>query len=77
MLRIWPNPAQNHLNLRSESSIIDCCEIIDMNGKIVVRKQVWDSQTAINVSTLPAGVYFLKVVCGKEIQILKFVKTYY
>ena len=48
-----------------------------MNGKIVVRKQVGDSQTAINVSTLPAGVYFLKVVRGMEIQILKFVKTYY
>lgn len=76
-LRIWPNPAQNHLNIRNESSIMDCCEIIDVNGKIVVRKQVGDSQTAINVSTLPAGVYFLKAVCGTEIQTLKFVKTYY
>lgn len=56
---------------------MDCCEIIDVNGKIVVRKQVGDSQTAINVSTLPAGVYFLKAVCGTEIQTLKFVKTYY
>ena len=76
-LSLWPNPVQNSLNIRSENSKIECLEIIDVNGRIVMQKQVVDSQAPINVSTLPAGLYFLRAVCDDATHIERFVKTNY
>ncbi len=73
-LRIWPNPANNSLNVVSDNNPIDYITIMDLNGKILMRKNVGNNNTILNVSHLPAGTYLLETVCKGEVSVKKFVK---
>ena len=55
---LWPNPAQNKLQLRWENSI-SFFRISDASGKMVLRKQVSAhvNELAVDVSEWPSGVY--------------------
>lgn len=73
-LKIWPNPANNSLNVVSDNNPIDYITIMDLNGKILMRKNVGNNNTILNVSHLPAGTYLLETVCKGEVSVNKFVK---
>ena len=73
-LRIWPNPANNFLNIVSDNNSIDYITIMDLNGKILMRKNVGNNIAILNVSLLPAGTYLLETVGKGEISVKKFVK---
>ena len=73
-LRIWPNPANNSLNVVSDNNPIDYITIMDLNGKILMRKNVGNNIAILNVSLLPAGTYLLETVGKGEISVKKFVK---
>lgn len=73
-LRIWPNPANNSINVVSDNNLIDYITIMDLNGKILMRKNVGNNIAILNVSLLPVGTYLLETVCKGEISVKKFVK---
>lgn len=73
-LRIWPNPANNFLNIESDNYPIDYITIMDMGGKTLVRMTVKKNNASLNVSFLPAGTYLLETVCKGEISVKKFIK---
>ena len=73
-LRIWPNPANNSINVVSDNNLIDYITIMDLNGKILMRKNVGNNIAILNVSLLPAGTYLLETVGKGEISVKKFVK---
>ena len=74
-LRIWPNPANNSLNVVSDNYPIDYITVMDLSGKILMRKNVGNNNTILNVSHLPAGTYLLETVCKGEVSVEKFVKV--
>lgn len=73
-LRIWPNPVNNFLNVVGDSNPIDYITIMDLSGKILMRKIVGNNNTILDVSLLSAGTYLLETVCKGEISVNKFVK---
>lgn len=73
-LRIWPNPANNSLNVVSDNDPIDYITVMDLSGKILMRKNVGNNNTILDVSLLPAGTYLLETVGKGEISVKKFVK---
>ena len=73
-LRIWPNPANNSLNVVSDNNPIDYITIMDLSGKILMRKNVGNNNTILNISHLPTGTYLLETVCKGEVFVNKFVK---
>ena len=73
-LKIWPNPANNYLNVVRDNNPIDYITIMDLNGKILMRKNVGNNIAILNVSLLPAGTYLLETVGKGEISVKKFVK---
>lgn len=62
-LRIWPNPTNNFLNVVSDNDPIDYITVMDLSGKILMRKNVGNNNTILNVSLLPVGTYLLETVC--------------
>ena len=57
----YPNPVSHRANI---SSAIKHYQIIDVNGKVVLSKFINNtlSEHTINLSNLPAGIYFLRAV---------------
>lgn len=74
-LQIWPNPVYGVLNIKKQNDPIGKVCITDMNGKILLQKIVEEKQTAINVSELPSGMYFVKTMQDGEIAVEKFIKS--
>ncbi len=69
---IFPNPAQNILNINSEQ-IIKAVSVYDLTGKKIHINQV--ENDAINVTNLAKGLYILKILSkNNDVQIIKFIK---
>jgi hypothetical protein len=69
---IYPNPVQNILNLELNNFNYSVT-IIDLSGRIVLQPNML-SPTQIDVSLLPKGVYFIKLVNQDTNEILQFIK---
>lgn len=73
-MTIYPNPAKDQLNieLTVDQSVMPEIHILDLTGKVVLKfEQVFTSEqqllkAELNISALKAGIYFVKVIQGKE-----------
>jgi len=72
---LYPNPVKDQLFIKQES-VTNCntiVELIDLQGKIL-RKQLMNTQTSINISELQKGIYLCRLQSCSSIEIIKFVK---
>ena len=69
---VYPNPASDKIYYTGFSKN-SMAFIIDLSGKVILSQKV-NSGEALNISMLPRGIYFLKVVSGKKMILRKFVK---
>jgi hypothetical protein len=65
-LQIWPNPSEEYLQIMSNES--GTYELIDFTGKkitnnIQIEKMV---PTRMDISQIPRGIYFLKLISSKN-----------
>ncbi|MDR0871876.1 MAG: leucine-rich repeat protein [Prevotellaceae bacterium] len=85
-INIYPNPAQDEIFIQSENEI-EKIEIVDINGRTVgaygirpndIRPQNQGECNSplqnINISALPAGVYFVRMTIDKQLVTKKLVK---
>ncbi|MBC8047028.1 MAG: T9SS type A sorting domain-containing protein [Fimbriimonadaceae bacterium] len=72
---VYPNPANDilyfNIDVSSEKMII---EISDAEGKIVLREKQDTSDQFINIKSLPAGIYFLKMNSEDTVWVSTFIK---
>ncbi len=76
-INIFPNPATTHINvnLKSSKQHISELSIIDIQGRIVLQKQLNDKTLKFDVSSLPGGIYIVEGYTNKGEQFAgKFVK---
>ncbi len=71
---LYPNPASTSVTLglegfEGESQV----EVVDMNGRVVIRHEVRDSKLEMNVSELPQGAYFVRVTNATRTAISKLI----
>jgi hypothetical protein len=70
-IKIYPNPTNGELKIESNGSKIELIEIFDMTGKKVYANRINQQNTVvINISHLPAGLYYLKID-GKIMKVMK------
>ncbi len=62
-IKIYPNPTANILNidLRDKENKILNLEISDINGKVLLSEKINSNKSTVDVNSLPAGVYFVKL----------------
>lgn len=66
-LTVYPNPVNTHLYLESSSEMSDL-KLISLDGRIHFEQATW-TESFLNVSDLPNGVYLLSaIVNGESIQ---------
>jgi hypothetical protein len=78
VVAVFPNPANEFVSLqvsnRNTESLSYC--FFDINGKLIESKKIESDITQINMSSLSAATYFLKVLDKqKEIKTFKIIKN--
>ena len=56
---IYPNPAQKEITIRSNS--IKSYQLFSIQGDLIEQKLLSQPETKLDVSTLPNGIYIIKV----------------
>ncbi len=72
-IRIYPNPVQNQLFVESEPQA-ERIEVYDAHGQLLISLESPKTTTAIDVSALPKGSYFLKLHFKDSVQSRVFVR---
>jgi len=70
-ISIYPNPTTSQLSIVTELEISEIV-IVDIEGKTILRTN--HNTNSINTATLSNGIYFIKMVSGKNTITKKFVK---
>jgi uncharacterized delta-60 repeat protein len=71
---VSPNPVKDILHIQNLSSSTKTISIFDLRGKILQQVATANNSYTLNVSQLPAGMYFVKVIDDRKTTTLKFIK---
>lgn len=71
---INPNPASDVLNIHS-SNQINKIEIVDITGRVLLRKNVNCKEYSTDISCLENGVYVVNIVAGGKLTTMKIIKN--
>jgi hypothetical protein len=71
-LNIYPNPAENHFYVTSDETVRKL-ELINHSGFSVLSGHFSDTSIEVNVESLPAGIYLLKMTTDSKITVRKMV----
>jgi photosystem II stability/assembly factor-like uncharacterized protein len=74
-LNIYPNPASTTITIEtSDISNKNRLSILNLSGQELITRQITEPKTQIDISTLPSGVYFVRLTVEKTVQVGKFIK---
>jgi PKD repeat protein len=79
-ISVYPNPATQNLNIKFNvvKAGVARISIMDVMGRVITESEndvnSNNCNVQLNISGLPTGVYFVKVVTGNSSQVVKFVK---
>ncbi len=74
-LLIYPNPANDKIIISSSAITGNTnLSIFNVSGEKVLEKQLTENETQIDISTLPRGVYFVRLQNEKMVEVGKMVK---
>jgi hypothetical protein len=71
-IKAYPNPSSDKISV--ETPFKGSLSILNLNGQSILQKVITDTRTTIDISGLPCGVYVVKIVGEKGVQVGKFVK---
>ncbi|WP_319502690.1 LamG-like jellyroll fold domain-containing protein [uncultured Draconibacterium sp.] len=74
---MYPNPATNNVNVRFSQIPESGAQLLflDINGKQLQNRQVQSTLETIDISSYPAGLYFIKTIVGDFIKTNKLIKN--
>ena len=72
-INLYPNPAHKNITVTVPDSKADI-SIINANGQSVINKRITSKKFDINIESLPAGNYLIKVKTSQGTAIKKFIK---
>lgn len=73
---VYPNPASNEIHVNYSNSVkLQSIEIMNVNGVVVQQHKIRNAENhPIDISQLPAGIYFLKASNNTTYTVKRFVK---
>lgn len=71
-LHVYPNPANNQLNIETNGAIIQHIDVIDVLGNVTISRTT--DKSAIDISFLPADIYTINVSTNAGMARQQFVK---
>jgi hypothetical protein len=65
-IKIFPNPFSNSVQVTQESNKYNHVKIIDLTGRVYHEERILGSNTIINLSSLPKGIYIISLINPKH-----------
>jgi len=76
LIRVYPNPVKNIVSIETnEISNRGTLFITTISGKEILIQKIEGYKTEINISNLPAGIYFLRFISDCGVSTGKLVKN--
>jgi hypothetical protein len=73
-IAMWPNPANNQLNIALPSSTQTAdVQIFDAQGRVVANTLVTSSTQNIDITAFEAGIYTVRVACDEQVFVQKVI----
>jgi hypothetical protein len=72
--KLSPNPAGDVLHVICTYESHKMLTIINMEGKVLIQQTISGKKNEVNVSNLPSGTYFVKIIDSKGITTQKLMK---
>lgn len=72
-ITLYPNPTKGVININCNNNI-KSVQLYDVQGRILQTNLVNENQAVIDVSSQPKGVYFLKIISDKGMEVKKIVR---
>ena len=60
-VQVYPNPSTGLLNITGVEGSAQRVQLVNLQGQVLLNKQLEKGQTQLDVSTLPKGLYLVKV----------------
>jgi hypothetical protein len=74
-LKCYPNPSTGKITIEtSDKTNNRSLSVLDLTGQQILKSQISQTNITLDISTLPDGLYFVKVVGKNGVQSGKFVK---
>lgn len=74
-ISVFPNPVKDILSINANNLIIENVKIVDVNGRIIVNKEVNLSEIQINMNSFNSGIYFVNILTKEGFLTKKFIKN--
>ncbi len=71
---VWPNPAEDVLNIVSKQALNGVLTVLDMTGRVVLSQPAVGLRAQLRTDTLAPGPYVLQCSSATGVQALRFVK---
>jgi len=73
--QLYPNPAGDKLNISFSGYHVQAeLNVIGLTGKVLLSRQCKSESAQIDISSLPKGLYFLRIMENGRSSVMKFVK---
>lgn len=75
-IEITPTPSSDFIKLSSNLDILKSkYEIIDLKGQLLKSEKIQNNRQIIDISHLSKGIYFIKIIYDKQIDVKKIIKN--
>ena len=75
-ITFYPNPASNQISIQTSAiSGRNKLTISNLNGQELITRQITEPSTSLDISSLPSGVFIVKVIGEKGLQVGRFIKN--
>ena len=72
IFKLYPNPAEDTVNLQLTNAVISSVRILDMKGSVLIREEGLNvSQKEINIASLAEGIYLLNLTTQNNNSFIK------
>lgn len=72
--KFYPNPANNKINIEGFQDSEFNLSILNINGQELLKQEIRNRKTQIDISKLPSGIYFIKLTNDETVEVRKIIK---
>jgi hypothetical protein len=73
-LRVYPNPTSGAFTVEMSTETNKTINVTDVTGRVILQGSTDEASFNVNINQLAAGVYYVKVSSGNEVNVIKVVK---